>query len=36
MTLRDHIIRRIDAEGPMRLDDYMTTCLLHFGQELKI
>lgn len=44
MTLRDHIIRRINAEGPMRLDDYMTTCLLHptmgyyttrhpFGQE---
>lgn len=29
MTLRDHIIARITAEGPMRLDDYMTTCLLH-------
>ena len=29
MTLRDHIIARIQADGPMRLDDYMTTCLLH-------
>lgn len=29
MTLEDHIIGRIRAEGPMRLDDYMATCLLH-------
>ncbi|MGJ8627721.1 MAG: class I SAM-dependent methyltransferase [Sulfitobacter sp.] len=29
MTLHDHIIARIQADGPMRLDDYMTTCLLH-------
>ncbi|NNE51630.1 MAG: class I SAM-dependent methyltransferase [Sulfitobacter sp.] len=29
MSLRDDIIARIQAEGPMRLDDYMTTCLLH-------
>ncbi|MGC1496642.1 MAG: SAM-dependent methyltransferase [Sulfitobacter sp.] len=29
MSLRDHIINRITTEGPMRLDDYMTTCLLH-------
>ena len=29
MTLRDHIITRIMAEGPMRLDHFMTTCLLH-------
>jgi SAM-dependent MidA family methyltransferase len=29
MTLKDHIIARITAEGPMRLDDYMSTCLLH-------
>ena len=29
MTLRDHILARIAAEGPMRLDDYMSTCLLH-------
>jgi SAM-dependent MidA family methyltransferase len=29
MTLKDHILRRIAAQGPMRLDEYMTTCLLH-------
>ena len=29
MSLRTHIITRITAEGPMRLDEYMTTCLLH-------
>jgi SAM-dependent MidA family methyltransferase len=29
MTLRDHIIARIETEGPMRIDAYMTTCLLH-------
>ncbi|MGJ8617939.1 MAG: class I SAM-dependent methyltransferase [Sulfitobacter sp.] len=29
MTLRDHILARITTEGPMRLDEYMTTCLLH-------
>lgn len=29
MTLKDHILARIAAEGPMRLDDYMSTCLLH-------
>ena len=29
MTLRDHLIARITAEGPMRVDDYMATCLLH-------
>jgi SAM-dependent MidA family methyltransferase len=27
--LRAHIVARIGAEGPMRLDDYMATCLLH-------
>lgn len=29
MTLEDHLIKRIRAEGPMRIDEYMTTCLLH-------
>ena len=29
MSLKDHILRRIAAQGPMRLDEYMTTCLLH-------
>jgi SAM-dependent MidA family methyltransferase len=29
MTLKDHITRRIAAQGPMRLDEYMSTCLLH-------
>ena len=29
MSLRNHIINRITTEGPMRLDDYMATCLLH-------
>ena len=29
MSLKDHIIRRIASQGPMRLDEYMTTCLLH-------
>jgi SAM-dependent MidA family methyltransferase len=29
MSLREEIIARIAAEGPMRLDDYMLTCLLH-------
>ena len=28
-TLLDTIISRIRANGPMRLDDYMTTCMLH-------
>ncbi len=28
-TLMDHIINRIHATGPMRIDDYMATCLLH-------
>ncbi|OAN80591.1 methyltransferase [Sulfitobacter sp. EhC04] len=29
MSLHDHIVARIRAEGPMRLDDYMQSCLLH-------
>lgn len=29
MTLKDHILSLIAADGPMGLDDYMTTCLLH-------
>lgn len=29
MTLKDDIIARIRADGPMRIDDYMSTCLLH-------
>ncbi len=29
MTLKDHLLARIAADGPMRLDDYMATCLLH-------
>ena len=29
MNLRDHIASRIAATGPMRIDEYMTTCLLH-------
>ena len=29
MTLADHIKARIAAQGPMRLDEYMSTCLLH-------
>ena len=29
MSLRDILISQIRAQGPMRLDDYMSTCLLH-------
>ncbi|MCX7558876.1 SAM-dependent methyltransferase [Sulfitobacter sp. F26204] len=29
MSLRDQIIARIRAQGPMRIDEYMATCLLH-------
>ena len=29
MSLRDILIRQIEASGPMRIDEYMTTCLLH-------
>lgn len=29
MTLKQQIIARIEIEGPMRLDEYMSTCLLH-------
>jgi NADH dehydrogenase [ubiquinone] 1 alpha subcomplex assembly factor 7 len=29
MSLRDLLISQIRAQGPMRLDDYMTACLLH-------
>lgn len=29
MSLRDILISQIHAQGPMRLDDYMSTCLLH-------
>ncbi len=29
MTLHSHIAARIKAHGPMRIDEYMTTCLLH-------
>ncbi|MGC1503168.1 MAG: SAM-dependent methyltransferase [Sulfitobacter sp.] len=29
MTLENHITARIAAQGPMRIDEYMTTCLLH-------
>ena len=29
MNLRDLIAKRIAAEGPMRIDEFMTTCLLH-------
>ncbi len=29
MTLKEQIIRRITSQGPMRLDEYMSTCLLH-------
>ncbi|MDF3415635.1 class I SAM-dependent methyltransferase [Sulfitobacter sp. M57] len=29
MTLTAHIKARIAAQGPMRIDEYMTTCLLH-------
>lgn len=29
MSLRDQIAARIRAQGPMRIDEYMTTCLLH-------
>ncbi len=29
MTLKEHLLARIAADGPMRLDDYMATCLLH-------
>ncbi len=29
MRLRDHLIARIAADGPMRLDEYMSVCLLH-------
>jgi SAM-dependent MidA family methyltransferase len=29
MSLKDDIIARIHADGPMRIDEYMSTCLLH-------
>ncbi len=29
MTLKAHIVSCIEQGGPMRLDDYMSTCLLH-------
>ncbi|MFK7836249.1 MAG: class I SAM-dependent methyltransferase [Sulfitobacter sp.] len=29
MTLSAHIAARIAADGPMRIDEYMATCLLH-------
>jgi SAM-dependent MidA family methyltransferase len=29
MTLHNHIVARIKVHGPMRIDEYMTTCLLH-------
>jgi len=29
MTLKAHLVARIAAQGPMRLDEYMATCLLH-------
>ena len=29
MSLAEHIVARIAAQGPMRVDEYMTTCLLH-------
>ena len=29
MSLRDILIAQISAQGPMRLDDYISTCLLH-------
>ena len=29
MSLHDQIVARIRAQGPMRIDEYMTTCLLH-------
>ena len=29
MDLRDHMLSRIRDHGPMRIDEYMTTCLLH-------
>ena len=29
MSLQQHIVARIRAEGPLRIDDYMTSCLLH-------
>jgi NADH dehydrogenase [ubiquinone] 1 alpha subcomplex assembly factor 7 len=29
MSLKDDIIARIRTDGPMRIDDYMATCLLH-------
>ena len=29
MSLHNHIVARIAAQGPMRIDEYMTTCLLH-------
>lgn len=29
MSLKDHLLQRIALEGPIRLDDYMRTCLLH-------
>lgn len=29
MSLKDDIIARIHSDGPMRIDDYMSTCLLH-------
>lgn len=29
MSLKDDIIARIRSDGPMRIDEYMSTCLLH-------
>jgi SAM-dependent MidA family methyltransferase len=29
MSLKDDIITRIRSDGPMRIDEYMSTCLLH-------
>ncbi|GLQ27608.1 class I SAM-dependent methyltransferase [Sulfitobacter pacificus] len=29
MSLHNHIVARIAAQGPMRIDEFMTTCLLH-------
>ncbi len=29
MTLKDHLLRRIQNDGPMSIADYMTECLMH-------
>ncbi len=29
MTLKDHLLRRIQIDGPMSIADYMTECLMH-------